>query len=281
MTPMKRYSGAINQLKEHFMKAGFRTKTLNSAKQKYNPDGGEYGHGGYSKGVINDFTLLMNYNNQYSIGLVFNYQNEPVQVEANFCPIIPKPHDYGYMADKTKLESSPVYTPEDFSKHLNQLNKMIKMTNDNPKPETLIQLFKEAFSVEKMDIKYKVEEADKKIQDFLKNHDSNLSEKEKLVDNKEKALKRAKEKVETGYKNSEEYKELQEIRKRERELLKELENKKEALKEKHKVDDKQKEYDKVFDEYFELSKQDQSEKEKALKEFPKVVRQRAIRNKQH
>jgi len=277
ITPMKRYSHGINQLKNHFQKAGFREKILNSAKPQYDPYGGEHGFGGYSKGVVNDFTLIMNYNNQYSVGLVFNYQNEPVQVEATFCPMIPKPRDYGYMADNKNLESSKVFSPEEFSEKLNQLNKTIKITSNRPKPETLIQLFKEAFDVEKVDMKSKLKEADEKIQDFLQNYESELSGKEKLVDKKEVSLKRAKAKVEKDYKDSEEYKELQEIRKRERELLKVLETKKGELKEKYKVDEKQKEYEKVFDEYFELSKQEKTEKEKALKDFPKAVRQRVIR----
>lgn len=284
MTPMKRYSHGINQLKNYFQKAGFREKTLNSAKSQYDPYGGEHGFGGYSKGVVNDFTLLMNYNNQYSIGLVFNYKNEPVQVEATFCPMISKPRDYGYMADNKNLESSAVFTPEEFSQRLNQLNKTIKITSNRPKPETLIQLFKEAFEVDKVDIKQKIEQADKKIQNFLKNYESDLNDKEKIVDKKEASLKRAKKKVEKDYKESEEYKELEEIRKRERELLVALQSKKETLKEKYKVDEKQKEYDKAFDEYFDLSdeyfdlsKQDKIEKEKALKNLPKTVRQRVIR----
>jgi len=257
MTPMKRYSHGINQLKNHFQKAGFREKTLNSAKSQYDPYGGEHGFGGYSKGVINDFTLIMNYNNQYSVGLVFNYQNEPVQVEATFCPMIPKPRDYGYMADNKNLESSKVFSPEEFSQRLNQLNKTIKITSNRPKS--------------------KLKEADEKIQDFLNNYESDLGEKEKIVDKKEAALKRAKKKIEKDYKDSDEYKELQEIRQRERELLKALETKKVELKEKYKVDEKQKDYDKAFDEFYDLSKQEKIEKEKALKDFPKTVRNRVIR----
>lgn len=277
MTPMKRYSHGINQLKNHFQKAGFREKILNSAKPQYDPYGGEHGFGGYSKGVVNDFTLIMNYNNQYSVGLVFNYQNEPVQVEATFCPMIPKPRDYGYMADNKNLESSKVFSPEEFSEKLNQLNKTIKITSNRPKPETLIQLFKEAFDVEKVDMKSKLKDADEKIQDFLNNYESDLGEKEKIVDKKEAALKRAKKKVEKDYKDSDEYRELQEIRQREIELVKALETKKGELKEKYKVDEKQKDYDKAFDEFYDLSKQEKIEKEKALKDFPKTVRNRIIR----
>ena len=277
MTPMKRFKTSIDILRNHLSESSFKEKTINKAAPKHNPHGGEYGHGGYSKGVQNDFSFLFNYDQKFSIGLVFNYREEPIQIEATYCPKKISNQNRHADNENDKFESSPMFSTEEFRRHLNKLNKDIdELPKSERTPSSIVELFKKNFSVKKQNISQTMELAEERIKSFLEKKESKIKDKQENLNRKSRALKSANQKVNKSYDESDENQELLKIRERERELIATLKIKKEDLEKKYKVKEKVDEVFKAEREFFDLEKNEHIEKEKALKEFSKPIRNSVI-----
>lgn len=73
MTPMKRLQTNFKSLRNN-LSHSFDTLTLNKAEPRYSPFGGEFGWGGTSKGVKNDFLLIFSMKKNYgTIAFIVNY----------------------------------------------------------------------------------------------------------------------------------------------------------------------------------------------------------------
>jgi hypothetical protein len=130
MTPMKRYNKSIQDFKNTFLDAGFSELLLNSKKSKYNSYGGYYNDGEITKEIINDFSLILNHN-YHSIGLIFNYKDDPVQIEATCFPRVPSKIHRNGEVDKKRAESSKPYSVTEFGENMRILNKKMKNLDDN------------------------------------------------------------------------------------------------------------------------------------------------------
>lgn len=161
MTPMKRLSGGLVQLRD-LVSPYCKELTLNKAAPAYNPHGGEHGYGGYSKGVESDFILIFKSKmNNISFALAFNYIDVPVEKQTVAASI-----KKGESNDD--IVSSTPMSLDVFKERLNQFNKYFRGREDNAELSDVVNKFSEILLEEKIDLGAEIEKADKKLSKIVR-----------------------------------------------------------------------------------------------------------------
>jgi Ulp1 family protease len=164
MTPMKRLSGGLVQLRD-LVSPYCKELTLNKAAPAYNPHGGEHGYGGYSKGVESDFILIFKSKmNNISFALAFNYIDVPVEKQTVAASI-----KKGESNDDI-ISSTPM-SLDAFKEKLNRFNKNFRGHEDNASLSDIVNKFSEILLEEKLDLANEIKKADKKLSEIV--HDAN------------------------------------------------------------------------------------------------------------
>ena len=217
MTPMKRYSTNMQELRRQ-LKPFFNELTLNKSEPKYHYARGE---SNYSAGVENDFILIFSEKTKnVSFALSFTYIGLDVTQQTVQASV-----KNGKSNDD--IVSSESMTLDEFKNKLNSFNKWLDENNAKHSkatrpPLSIIDQFADTFIDKKLDIKKEVEKKEKEIADFIKEKAKDLN----VPHLTEKSLKanhsfdNANTLIKNQIESSSEFKELQAIEKRAKELRK-------------------------------------------------------------
>lgn len=184
MTPMKRYSTGLTNLKMHMNRVAKKTE-LNKTASKSNHDGG------YSKGVESDFILIFKDNySDTSFALVFEYMDLPADKQRVVGSI---------KTSDDAIKTSYNMTLEDFKSNLNGLNKDLNIAQTKGGydfPEAL-SLFSKHMLKEVIDFKNDLKQATSTVSKFLTSKLKELENAgyEEVIANAEKALDKAQRSV--------------------------------------------------------------------------------------
>lgn len=208
MTPMKRLSTNMQQLRKH-LKPFFTEISLNKTESKYN-----YSSMEKSKGVDSDFLLIFesNENKQLSCAFEFSYFNLDVSQQKVTASIKNGPSNHDII-------SSMPLSLNDFKLILNEFNRWLELKTLNTKKNIsfeIIDCFSDMFLQSKLDIENEIKIKRQELDNFIKINSENLKIPELTLKNNEstqilmKATKLLKNKLE----ETEEFKELEKVKKR-------------------------------------------------------------------
>lgn len=217
MTPMKRYSINMQELRSH-LKPFFSELTLNKSKPK------NYYAGGVSSdnaGVESDFILIFSDKTKnVSFALSFTYIDLDVSQQTVQASVkSSKSND--------DIESSESMTLDEFKVKINSFNKWlvennVKHSKTTRPPLDIIDKFADVFMDKKLDVKKEVEKKEKEIADFIieKSKDLNVAHLTEKSMKANHSFDNVNTLIKTQIESSPEFKELQTIEKRAKELRK-------------------------------------------------------------
>ena len=180
MTPMKRYSTGLQNLKMHLNSISRKTE-LNKSASKRDYDGD------YSKGVKSDYILIFkDIHSETSFALVFEYMDLPTDKQRVVGNI---------KTDDNSIKSSYTMTLEDFKSNLNALNKDLNISITKGKfdfPEA-VSLISKHMLKEVIDFKNDLKKANSTVSRFLTSKLKELDRDgyEEVISNAEKTLDKA------------------------------------------------------------------------------------------
>lgn len=290
MIPSKKLSNNLRMLKEN-LKGIYEHTTLNKARSKYNPYGGD-GFGGSSKGVESDQLLIFSpklKGEEYTtFAIVFDYSNKPEEEHTIQLSIKPNNRAKKYYESQEekekrhetnkKIESSVLYSVQEFRELINKINKKINEIKINsPKDmneEAVLELVSEIFLNKKINLKEEVDKANKEINNFLK---SKVKKQEKLqekIEEKESELKKVESTIQGSLKRTKEYIELMKLEKRQKELKEILKKKEKEYRENKGVKNLQKEIKGLKESNYQNEQEMRQGQSEILKTKPAVLKNR-------
>lgn len=293
MIPSKKLSNNLRILKEN-LKNIYEHKTLNKARSKYNPYGGN-GFGSSSKGVESDQLLIFSpktKGKEYTtFAIVFDYSNKPEEDHTIQLSIKPNNRTNKYyesQEDKEerhktnkKIESSVLFSVAEFRELINKMNKKINEIKINsPKDineETILELVSEVFLNKKINLKEEVDKANKEIDIFLKDKIKKQEKLEEEIEEKENELKKVESNIQGSLKRTKEYIELMKLEKRQKELKEALKKKEKQYKENKGVQNLKNEIKVLKESNYQNEKEMRQGQSEILKTKPAVLKNKIRR----
>ena len=270
MTPMKRFSGNIQEMREN-LKTHFKEISLNKSEPKYNRK--DYTT---SKGVDSDFILIFSEpRKDISFALAFDYIGLDAK-EQNVTASIKKGKT------NTEIESSQVMLLPEFKEKINEFNKIFKEifttvnTTMQLNPVSIMNKFSEIFLEKKLDLEKELHQKQEDLNELIETVSKELKipetrkAKKLAIEN----LAKAQEEVKKQITQSEDFKTLMDLKKQVHDLEKKINTKTASLETSLKVRDLKKESDNtneslIIKEY-ELEKKVASE----LSKMPKIIQKK-------
>lgn len=162
MTPMKRFSGNIQELRKNLARH-FNELSLNKSSPKYNHHAGE---STYSLGVESDFILIFSDpKKSISFALTFTYIDRPIE-EQKISGSIKK------SKSNDDIQTSQDMTLAEFKIKINQFNKWfetdgVKGSELNKSSVVIIEKFTEIFLDKKLDLNKELKTKQQQLDEFI------------------------------------------------------------------------------------------------------------------
>lgn len=271
MTPMKRFSSAINTFRGN-VNSYFKEVNLNKSAPKYDPTAWRDDKNSYSKGVENDFIMIFNCKGiEPSFAISFTYIGLP-----------PEEHKVEVSIKKGKDNKSIVTTGEmsleDFRIKLNEMNKLfndkafIKTKNET----TILEKISEVFLKEKYDLTGEIKKATKDIKKLResKREEYKIDELEENVVLTTKSFDSADKKFKKALANCEEHLEIEKLELLLKQAKENLKTKTATLKTKYKIEELSKEMNKAKKDLHDKSNQMNNEIDVEINKLPGIVSRR-------
>jgi len=271
MTPMKRFSSAINTFRGN-VNSYFKEVNLNKSAPKYDPTAWRDDKNSYSKGVENDFIMIFNCKGiEPSFAISFTYIGLP-----------PEQHKVEVSIKKGKDNKSIVTSGEmsleDFRIKLNEMNKLF---NDKAfiktKSETsILEKVSEVFLKEKYDLTGEIKKATKDIKKLResKRVEYKIDELEENVILTTKGFESADKKFKKAITTSEESLEVERLEELLKQAKENLKNKTATLKTKYKIEELSKDMNKAKKDLHDKSNQMNNEIDVEINKLPGIVSRR-------
>lgn len=271
MTPMKRLSNGINQLRNH-VKVFFKEVNLNKSAPKYNPYAWRDGDSSYSKGVENDFIMIFSCKGlEPSFAISFTYIDLPVESQRIEVSIKKG-------KDNKSIVTSGEMTLEDFRLKLNEINKTFEEKSylKNRDETTILETISEVFLKQTYDLKGEIKQAEKDIKKLreAKRKEYDIENLEISVVETTNAYVGAEKKAKKAINNSVEKQEVDDLEKQLVEARKKLKEKTTQIETKYQLEKLNEEKHKAKNALIQATEKMTKEIDSQIDKFPGIVSRR-------
>lgn len=233
ITPMKRLKGQIDNLKIN-LEEEYTHTSKEKREGKIDYDSSYWGDRTEPKvisEIVSDHIIFFNtkpkndqggipYKN-HSFAISFDFMNKELEEQSI---------QFSYFNEENKLIHSKPFTVEEFKEHLKNLNKFIKSLDISPRT-IVFEKIKDIVESNQYDINIDVKKAENDIELLLKKKKEEIKfdEAQKEANKNNERFQKVSDIIKSTIENSDEYKELQEIEKRQKELKEKIQNQIESL----------------------------------------------------